>query len=63
MLCLSCLNGGIGHRWRPVALPADVEAGESALMARPLPQQRTWDTPGETVADLLRDNATHLGGE
>lgn len=56
MLCLACLNGGIGHRWRRVLLPPDLPAIEAALLARPLPATRNWATP-ETVADLLAENA------
>lgn len=56
MLCLACLNAGIGHVWRPVALPADIDAIEAALLARPLPDTRHW-SPDESAADLLRENA------
>lgn len=56
MLCLSCLNGGIGHAWRPVELPDEYAAIEAALLARPLPANRNFD-PGESVADLLAQNA------
>lgn len=58
MLCLSCLNGGIGHVWRPVALPDHYPAIEAALLARPLVVNRHYE-PGETVDGLLRENAEH----
>lgn len=56
MLCLSCLNGGIGHVWRSVTLPDEIEAIEAALLARPMPENRNYEL-GETVADLLAQNA------
>ncbi len=56
MLCLSCFNGGIGHRWRRVTLPDDVGAIEAALLTRPLPDNRNWRA-GETVDELLAQNA------
>lgn len=56
MLCLSCLNGGIGHAWRPVTLPDDYPAIEAALLARPLVGNRNYE-PGESVDDLLAQNA------
>lgn len=55
-ICLSCLNDGVGHVWRPVVLPDDVAAIEDALLARPRAQNRNWHSV-ETVADLLRENA------
>jgi hypothetical protein len=58
MLCLSCLNGGIGHVWRTVTLPDDVEAIEAALAARPVAANRNWDA-SERIDDLLRENAEH----
>lgn len=56
MICQNCLNGGIGHAWRAVEFPGDIAAIEAALLARPLPQNRHW-SPGESVADLLAENA------
>lgn len=56
MVCLSCLNGALGGRWRRVVMPADYPAIEAALLARPLPQTRNWSET-ETVADLLTQNA------
>lgn len=60
MLCASCLNGGIGHRWRPVVLPADLAEIEAVLAARPLPQNRNW-APGETIGQLRAENLAHSG--
>jgi hypothetical protein len=56
ILCASCFNGAVGGKWRRVALPDDYAAIAAALLARPLPLNRNW-TPGESLADLRRENA------
>lgn len=56
MFCLACANASIGHRWRPVAVPAERQAIEALLMARPLSRLRAW-APGEAVDRLREDNA------
>jgi len=58
--CIRCSNAAAGGRWRPIVLPEPVErsAIEAALEARPLIATRNW-TPGETVAELARQNAEH----
>lgn len=55
-LCASCCNGAVGYRWRPVALPANLDEIEATLLKRPLPKWRNWDS-SESVADLLAQNA------
>lgn len=61
--CPDCHNRAVGHRWRRVALPPAEErvAIEGALARRPGRANRNWE-PGETVADLLAENAAMLGG-
>ena len=49
-VCCSC---GAGPR--PVAFPGDRHQIESELMKRPVRPNRNWN-PGETVADLRREN-------
>lgn len=58
--CGSCGNAQLGGLWRRVVLPDETErrAIEAALLARPLHASRNW-IPGETVADLLAENAEH----
>jgi len=56
--CVACQNASIGGRWRPVLLPDDRQAIEAALMARPDPSTRHC-LPGETVDDLLAENAAY----
>jgi len=53
--CVDCCNVSHGGGWRPVAWPAEHEAIEATLSARPLPNTRHW-LPGESVADLEREN-------
>lgn len=57
-MCVSCRNASIGGLWRPLRVPADREAIEAALLARPDPTTRHW-LPGETVDDLLAENDEH----
>lgn len=56
--CPLCSNRAYGRKWRPVVLPADREAIEAALLPRPDITTRNW-LPGESVADLLAENAEH----
>jgi hypothetical protein len=58
--CVRCSNAAAGGRWRPIVLPEPDEraAIEAALAVRPSVETRNW-TPGETVADLARQNAEH----
>lgn len=55
--CSSCLNHASAHRWIGVEWPDDavVHQIETILMRRPNPTNRNWE-PGETVADLVREN-------
>jgi hypothetical protein len=55
--CPLCSNRATGRKWRPVALPAEREAIEAVLSVRP-EENRNW-VPGETVDDLLVENAAH----
>jgi hypothetical protein len=56
--CVSCRNASIDGLWRPLRVPAEREAIEAALMARPDPTTRHW-LPGESVDDLLDENREH----
>jgi hypothetical protein len=59
-----CVPGcGSGGNWLPVEWPEDQSDIEAALEPRPLENQN-W-LPGETVDDLLAENAAYLpeGGE
>jgi len=53
--CNYCHNAAAGG-WVSVDWPDDVEGIEAALAARPDPRTRNWK-PGESVDDLLRENA------
>jgi hypothetical protein len=57
--CVRCGNETAGWRWRRILLPGPDEraAIEAALVVRPV-EHRNW-TPGETVAELLAENAVH----
>lgn len=57
-LCAECLNAEVGHRYRPVAWPAERAAVEDALCCRRLPQTANW-RPGETVRALEDENVRH----
>jgi len=61
LMCCNCWNARVGGLWRAVTLPPDLAHIEAALVERLDPQSRNW-TPGETVADLLRENETHAEG-
>lgn len=54
--CVDCLNAAHGGKWRPVVWPRDHAEIERALLDRPVPATRNW-IPGESVADLHRENA------
>lgn len=54
-LCTNCLNATVGGACRPVAFPRNRQAIEAALLLRPVPRTRDW-RPGETVAQLRREN-------
>lgn len=56
--CPLCSNRSTGHKWRPVALPAEREAIEAVLSARPDVTKRNW-LPGESVEYLMQDNIEH----
>lgn len=59
LMCQSCWNGALGHKWRRVALPDNLPAIERVLLERPVPQTRNWQL-GETVDDLRRENQENL---
>lgn len=56
-VCCSCLNSKVGHKVRRSAFPAERKEIEELLEARPL-LNRNW-YPGETLADLKRENREH----
>jgi hypothetical protein len=55
-LCPACLNAGSGHQWQPVRWPPEQPDIEAVLGVRPLLSNRNW-RPGESIADLERENA------
>ena len=57
MMCMSCLNGRHGHKYRPTKFPRQRRAIEGLLQVRPVPN-RNW-RPGENLALLRRDNQIH----
>lgn len=61
--CVRCGNAAASGCWRPVLLPpADERAAiEAVLACRPDIATRNW-APGETVADLVAENAAHGSG-
>lgn len=56
--CCDCCNAAVGGRYLPVDLPPDIREIERVLMRRPDVMTRNW-LPGETVADLDRENIEH----
>jgi len=57
-MCQSCWNAAVGGAWRPITFPAEREAIEAVLLARPLHTNRNW-FPHETVDDLRAENVAH----
>jgi hypothetical protein len=58
--CVRCNNGAWGGGWRMVQAP-QLETRvqiEAVLEQRPRIEDRNWE-PGETVADLIRENREH----
>jgi hypothetical protein len=60
-MCQSCWNAKAGRQYQRAAFPLERKEIESILLKRLDPQTRNW-TPGETVVDLLLENAA-LGKE
>ena len=58
--CVRCGNRPWGGGWRTVIVPPQDERVqiEAVLTCRPDPATRNWE-PGETVADLIRENREH----
>lgn len=56
--CAHCLNEAVGNRTVPVEWPRDVDGIERVLLVRPFAGNRNWH-PGETIADLERENREH----
>jgi hypothetical protein len=54
-ICDNCGNKANGFAWRPVTFPKAIHAIEAALDSREQGRQH-WK-PGETVAQLLAENA------
>lgn len=60
-LCNCCGNVAIAGQWRAVIWPKDVQGIEDAL--QPRAEVNAHWLPGETVAQLKRENADHgIGG-
>jgi hypothetical protein len=57
-VCLTCRNASIGGRARRLVWPADPDAVELVLLARPDHRTRNWQ-PHETIADLELENQAH----
>jgi hypothetical protein len=58
--CVRCGNKPWDGGWRPITAPPEAERHqiEAVLLCRPNVGDRNWE-PGERVADLLAQNATH----
>ena len=56
--CVDCLNPQVGGAWLRVTWPTDPAGIEQALLVRPVPTTRAW-VPGETVGDLVAQNAAN----
>lgn len=54
-MCNECANVTIQGKWRPVVWPQEESGIEQALASRP-PRNAHW-RPGETVTDLIAENA------
>lgn len=59
-MCHCCGNVLIQQRWRRVIWPARPEEIEEALAERPVSATRNW-RPGESIADLARENLDRGG--
>jgi hypothetical protein len=57
-LTFSCLGPHSCGLEAPITWPADPDAIEAVLAMRPLPANQNW-LPGETIEDLLVENAAH----
>ena len=57
VMCISCFNGRHKHRYRRTVFPRARKKIEALLEKRPIPN-RNW-YPGETLADLQRENEEH----
>jgi hypothetical protein len=55
--CVGCANIAVGGKWVRVQWPKDWDAAEDELLKRP-PENRHF-LPGESVADLRRENVAH----
>lgn len=55
--CQSCQNAGHKHEYRKATFPPQRKQIEAILSKRPLPN-RNWQ-PGETLAQLSRENKEH----
>jgi hypothetical protein len=60
--CPRCRNEDVAGRWRPLRLPAERTSIERVLAMRPEPESRNW-WPGETVAELVAENADNGIGD
>lgn len=60
MICLHCWNSRDEFKWRRVEYPDERSEIEAVLSRRFLEKHRNW-SPGESVADLVRENAEHKG--
>ncbi len=58
LMCQSCWNSTVGHKWRRVVIPQEAEQVEAILEARPLPDTRNW-RPQESLTDLADQNRAH----
>lgn len=59
-MCHVCGNVAVEGRWRQVVWPKDASYIEAALARRPIENAHWY--PGETVPDLMRENAAHGAG-
>lgn len=57
VICHSCFNGYMGHKFRRTVFPENRREIEALLIVRPL-QKREWRV-GETVEDLQQENEAH----
>jgi hypothetical protein len=59
--CIDCANRAVGGQWITVVWPDNIAEIESTLELRPT-GARHW-LPGETMQDLIDQNAQHTGEE